>query len=59
MKQKSKKKQGTNRNNKIVDPSSIMLIVTLNVNSLDTPTKRFVKLVYKKDKTMFYLQIEC
>ena len=36
-----------------------MLIVTLNVNSLDTPTKRFVKLVYKKDKTMFYLQIEC
>ena len=40
MKQKSKKKQVTNRNNKIVDPSSTMLILTLNVNSLDTLTKR-------------------
>ena len=34
------KKNRVQKNNRIVDPSSTMLIITLNMNSLDTPTKR-------------------
>lgn len=37
---RSVKKIGYKRNNRIVGPSWTMLIITLNMNSLDTPTKQ-------------------
>ena len=52
----SKKHRVQNRDDKMVDPSSTMLIITLNVNSLNTPIKRDCQIGLKKDQTIFYLQ---